>query len=92
MHTEIGEAAVKALEAGCDLLIVPVNKSGSALHAVRTAVDSGRISAQRVEESLRRIRAMKRKLAKPVRVVSGRTFRQEARELRACARQLRKND
>lgn len=93
-NIETAEAAVKALEAGCDLLIVPGNKSSiaSALHAVGAALDSGRISAERLKESLRRIRAMKNKLAKPLRAKSERTLRQEAREIRECVNQMRKNE
>jgi beta-N-acetylhexosaminidase len=66
--TDVGEAAVKALEAGCDLLIVPGNKSSveSSARAMSAALDSGRMSAGRLEQSLRRIRALKMRLAKPV--------------------------
>lgn len=92
--TDMGEAAVKALGAGCDLLIVPGNKSsiGSALRAVGAALDSGRLSAKRLEESVRRIRAMKRKLAEPLRVISEKTLRRAAREIRQCEKEMRRNE
>jgi beta-glucosidase-like glycosyl hydrolase len=90
--SNIGEAAVKSLEAGCDLLIIPGNRSSieGAARAVRAALESGRISAERLEESLRRIRTMRRKLAKPGRAKSARALREEAREIRACAKEIRK--
>lgn len=51
-----GEAAVRALEAGCDVLLVPtdVNEAVEAIHA---AVLSGRLSVERIERSLARIDA-----------------------------------
>jgi beta-N-acetylhexosaminidase len=93
-NIDVREATVKALEAGCDLVIVPGSESSveSTGQAVSAALDSGRLSAERMEESLRRIRAMKRKLAEPSRVISERDRRREAGEIRECARQLRKNE
>jgi beta-N-acetylhexosaminidase len=52
------EAAVRALEAGADMLLKPVDVDAS-FHGVRDAVKSGRITEQRVEESARRIMAAK---------------------------------
>jgi beta-N-acetylhexosaminidase len=52
------EAAVRALEAGADMLLKPVDVDAS-FRGVREAVKSGRITEQRVEESARRIMAAK---------------------------------
>jgi beta-N-acetylhexosaminidase len=49
-----GEAAVRALEAGADLLLVPP-KPEEAVNAVVAAVKTGRLSARRIEESAMRI-------------------------------------
>lgn len=49
-----GEAAVRALEAGADFLLCPLNYC-AAFDAVVAAVESGRIAEERIEESLRRI-------------------------------------
>ncbi len=49
-----GEAAVLALEAGSDVILVPASVSGAA-EAVVAAVQSGRISRERVDASVRRI-------------------------------------
>ncbi len=48
------EAAVLALEAGCDLLLMPADLD-AALDALRAAVDEGRLSWGRIDDSLRRI-------------------------------------
>lgn len=52
------EAAVRALEAGADMLLKPTDADAS-FRGVRDAVKSGRITEQRVEESARRIMAAK---------------------------------
>jgi beta-N-acetylhexosaminidase len=52
------EAAVRALEAGADMLLKPADVDAS-FRGVLKAVKSGRITEQRVEESARRILAAK---------------------------------
>ena len=49
-----GEAAVRAFEAGADLLLCPLDYC-AAFDAVAAAVESGRITEARLDESLRRI-------------------------------------
>ncbi|MDR1171550.1 MAG: serine hydrolase [Bacteroidales bacterium] len=53
-----GELEVKALEAGADVLLMPTDIP-KAMAAVRTAIDSGRISREQIELSCRRILAAK---------------------------------
>jgi beta-N-acetylhexosaminidase len=55
------EAAVRALEAGADMLLKPANVDAS-FSGVLQAVKSGRLTEQRVEESARRILAAKYEL------------------------------
>lgn len=57
----VGEAAVRALEAGCDLLLVCHGSRPLALarDALLEAVASGRISAERLDESVERILSLK---------------------------------
>lgn len=59
------EAAVAALEAGQDLILMPADFE-YALQGVLDAVSSGRIGEGRIEESLRRVVALKLSLAQPV--------------------------
>ena len=57
----LGEAAVLAVEAGCDLLLV-CHEEGSVeevYQALLDAVDSGRLSQDRLDQSVRRILTMK---------------------------------
>ena len=56
-----GEAAVMALEAGVDILLMPEDFE-AALQGVQDAVASGRISEERINESVNRILAEKQKL------------------------------
>ncbi|MDO5734964.1 MAG: glycoside hydrolase family 3 N-terminal domain-containing protein [Propionibacteriaceae bacterium] len=53
-----GEVAVRALEAGVDQLLLPAAPQ-VAYQAVNDAIDSGRLSEQRIDESVKRILAMK---------------------------------
>ncbi len=52
------EAAVQAIQAGCDLVLMPMSLN-SAYSAVYDAVQSGEITEDRIDESLRRIFTMK---------------------------------
>ncbi|HUL50177.1 MAG TPA: glycoside hydrolase family 3 N-terminal domain-containing protein [Gemmatimonadales bacterium] len=56
-----GEAAVRALLAGSDLLLMPADPD-SAVAAVAAAVQSGRLPAQRLDASVRRVLMVKRRL------------------------------
>ena len=49
-----GEAAVMALEAGADILLMP-GDTDEAVSAVGRALDSGRVTEERIERSLRRL-------------------------------------
>lgn len=48
------EACVRAVEAGADIILLPLNVD-STLNAIKEAVLSGRISEERINESLKRI-------------------------------------
>lgn len=49
-----GEAAVRAVEAGIDILLVPADPE-AVLNAVEQAVEAGRLTEVRIDESVRRI-------------------------------------
>ena len=55
------EAAVRALEAGADVLLMP-RKAEDAIDGVVAAVQSGRLTKQRVEQSLTKVLAAKARL------------------------------
>jgi beta-N-acetylhexosaminidase len=56
-----GEAAVLAFEAGADLLLMPADV-GQALDALTDAVNSGRVSEARLNQSVRKLLAAKQRL------------------------------
>lgn len=53
-----GEAAVRAIEAGCDIVLMP-NDYLAAFQAVVTAVEEGRLTQARLDESVLRILTLK---------------------------------
>ncbi len=57
-HYDAGEASVLALEAGCDMLMMASNVKTS-YNAVLSAVNSGRLSDERINESVIRILKVK---------------------------------
>jgi len=57
----IGEASVRALEAGADVLLSPKDVP-AAMDAVEAAVTSGRLSEDRIDASVRRILELKARL------------------------------
>ncbi len=56
-----GDAAVRALEAGADVLLMPTDPD-AVLKAVVAAVQSGRLTRQRIQESVIKILAAKEKV------------------------------
>ena len=64
-HFSAGEAAVRAIEAGIDMIMKSPD-TDAAMAAVRDAVRSGRISEARIDASVRRILAAKHRVASRV--------------------------
>jgi beta-N-acetylhexosaminidase len=60
-HFEPGEAAVRAIEAGTDMILKPGNID-AAIAGVKDAVKRGRLSEARIDESVRRILDAKRRV------------------------------
>ena len=56
-----GEAAVRALEAGADVLLMPADPE-AAIRAVLAAVRAGRLTVKRIDQSLNRVLAAKQSL------------------------------
>ncbi|QUS61984.1 beta-glucosidase [Synechocystis sp. PCC 7339] len=57
-----GEVAVRALEAGVDILLMPADPV-PVIAAIAEAVESGRLTEERIEQSLQRVLTAKEKLA-----------------------------
>lgn len=64
---EAGEASVQCIIAGCDMLVsVPGEKSaGAMLSALKRGLEAGRVSSQRLAQSLERIRAARKPFTPP---------------------------
>jgi beta-N-acetylhexosaminidase len=85
-----GEATVKAFLAGSDLLLMPADPD-SAVDAMTAAVAAGRISPARLEQSVRRVLEIKRRLGlferrtvpldSIMRVVGSQRFQDEANDI-----------
>jgi len=60
-HFDAGEAAVRAIEAGEDQIMLSADTDG-AIAGVRDAVRSGRITRSRIDESIERIMAAKKRI------------------------------
>ncbi|MGA2476176.1 MAG: glycoside hydrolase family 3 N-terminal domain-containing protein, partial [Terriglobia bacterium] len=63
---QLGEAAVHALRAGCDALLLEKAEAAEVVHqALREAFESGRLANPRVEQALKRIQLAKKSLKPP---------------------------
>ncbi len=80
-----GEAAVRAIDAGCDVLLIPAD-TDAAITALVSAVRSGRLPRERLQESATRmVAALRHAQASPPRAVSPETARATARALAAAS-------
>jgi beta-glucosidase-like glycosyl hydrolase len=68
-HFDAGEAAVRAIEAGEDQILMPTN-ADTAIAAVKEAVRSGRIPMSRVDASVQRILDAKSRVSHSVRPIA----------------------
>jgi beta-N-acetylhexosaminidase len=63
---QLGEAAVHALRAGCDALLLEKAEAAEVVHqALREACESGRLAHPRIEQALKRIQLAKKGLKPP---------------------------
>lgn len=86
-HFEVGDAAVRAVEAGEDQILMPLSVERS-IEAIKAAVTSGRIPESRIDASVRRILAAKARVPSSVasidelfRIVDSEESRQLAAEI-----------
>jgi beta-N-acetylhexosaminidase len=62
---DLGDAAAQAMIAGCDLLVTVTGGAGKVLTGLRRALELGRLSTERMDQSLERVRAARRRVARP---------------------------
>ena len=71
-HDGIGEAAVRAFVAGCDVLLIckDQDRVKAAMQAMEKAVEDGRITTERLEQSLIRVARLKSHYLQPFKAVT----------------------
>jgi len=71
-HDGIGEAAVRAFVAGCDVLLICKDQDRvvTAMQAMERAVQDGRITPERLEQSLARVARLKARFLHPYKPVT----------------------
>lgn len=71
-HDGIGEAAVRSFVAGCDVLLICKDQDRvvTAMHAMERAVNDGRITQERLAESLARVAKLKAQYLHPYKPVT----------------------
>ena len=85
-----GEAAIQALNAGCDLLVVEQESSfEAARRALEAGLESGKLSTQRVEEALERVRTAKKGLKPPTGAISRRALEELTGRFEIFAKEYR---
>jgi beta-N-acetylhexosaminidase len=88
-NTDLGEAVVRAVIAGCDLVLVPGDEKrlAAVIDSMQRATELGTLSRDRVEEALGRLRTAKKKLATPGRAPSERDLARLQHEFAEFAKQ-----
>jgi len=95
---EAAEAAVRAFEAGADLILIShtPEKQRSAAAALRAACRSGRIPRQRLHRSVAKIAALKERIARapalPLEIVGSTAHREEVEKVAQRAVTLARNE
>jgi beta-N-acetylhexosaminidase len=82
-------AAVQALNAGCDMLVADERSMEAIGRALNKALHSGTLSPQRLEQALRRIREVKRKLLPPSARISPHKLDQLIRSIENFSKEFR---
>ena len=82
------EAAVESLLAGCDMMIVNADAASDVARELQAALDSGKISSQRLRKSLTRIEETGKRLKPPQIRVSKLSFVTVARKVEKFAHEL----
>jgi beta-N-acetylhexosaminidase len=85
----LGEAAVQALRAGCDALLLQRAEAAEIVReALSAARESGKLPGPRIEQALKRIQRAKKNLKPPGGRVSRRSLDQLVRELTDFSREF----
>lgn len=90
---DLGEAAIQALSAGCDLLVLGEEASCEVVRrALRAGLESGKLSRLRVEQALERVRGAKQGLEPPPGAVSRRAWEKLAGHIESFGKEFRREE
>jgi beta-N-acetylhexosaminidase len=86
---DLGEAAVQALRAGCDMLLLQKAEAAEVVRqALSAARESGKLAGPRIEQALKRIQFVKKNLKPPAGGVSRRSLDRVIREFMDFSREF----
>ncbi len=88
---ELGEAAVRSVGAGCDMLVVRSGEKSvrEIVVALKRATESGRISTERLDQAMARVRRAKKGLPRPSGKISKAAFTRLARRFETFSKDFR---
>lgn len=91
---DLGDAAVQAVNAGCDLLVVDdhADSCESIRRALKAGFTSGKLSPQRVEQALERIHAAKEGQARPSGTIPRGALAQLVRRFEKFCKEFRREE
>ena len=67
---DLSDAAAQSMIAGCDILVTVAGGMGRVLAGLRRAIELGRLSTERLDQSLKRVHTARSRLARPAGRVS----------------------
>ncbi len=87
---ELGEAAVRSVNAGCDLLLTGFREKSAeeCLAGLRKGIESGKILPHRVEQALARLRRAKNGISSPDGKISAAAFSKVARKFEEFSKEI----
>jgi len=92
---DLGEAAVRSVNAGCDLLLVGGGREECVeviLGTLKSSLDSGRLSARRLEQALKRIRHAKKRISLPTGRLAKSDFDRLARQFESFGKECKSEE
>jgi len=92
---DLGEAAVRSVNAGCDLLLVGGGREESVeviLGTLKSSLDSGRVPARRLEQALKHIRHVKSRIRLPTGRLAKSDFDRLARQFESLGKECKSEE
>jgi beta-N-acetylhexosaminidase len=88
MIPDLADANVRSLRAGCDLIVARDRSATDVMNSIGTAVESGKIMPDRIEEALERQARVQEPLCIPGREIAGAVLASLARQFESFEREI----